>query len=407
MEKFVNISIHHIGGRSGTMEFEFLTQEFESCFTRVLYDADVNCIEQVQERLVGMNQTQILPYCISDKEGKEKFYLLADRYESSLIKPPLVAEESFVYNGGFGFDLDMRGKIDKEIELEVVSLDTIFYNNEKIQEALLVPDYLSLDVEGAELKILKGASKILKENVISLKCEFHSFDACTSIIEYTKAFGFIVSNTSLFEHNFTYKKQVPIGLHGAQKSNGVAGDITFLKSPKAILASSSLPMLDLLKAAFLAFIDYNIDKMYEYINTFLSLENSVKFLELNKQNAIYLAFLSDFSAQLGEYPDIKAMKFSTMFESQSTRGDRFSAQEHVINVEQLRSEYFKIVDKEEFKKYIGVFLNDSFIGVETVCETYGFIDHAQKYKEERLKASAILVVRLGLLQENKLDLSQI
>ena len=50
MNPSYNISVHHIGGRAGTMEFPVLAKEFETNINRVLYDADDSCINQIKSR---------------------------------------------------------------------------------------------------------------------------------------------------------------------------------------------------------------------------------------------------------------------------------------------------------------------------------------------------------------------
>lgn len=403
MKTSYNLSVHHIGGRAGTMEFKPLSPRLENSINRVLYDADESCIEQIEKAHKNNANSTILPYCISDSNTKENFYLLADRYGSSLIKPPRRKKwENFIYNSQFGWDLDMHHDVDTVLDLDVVSLDEIFYqdDNKNIDK----PNYLSLDVEGAERKIFKGAKKLLKHDLLSLKCEFHSFEDCIKLIKYCKKFGFYVSNTSLFNEPFQNEYQTNIGLRGAQQCTGASGDITFLKKPSRIIKYHKLPLLDLLKIAFLSFVDCNIDKMYMYLNKFKAIKGSSDFINLYAKKVSYISFLKEYMMEMDNYPDIKILKYSHLFPTIQDRSDRFNAENSLsINIKELRKRYFKDIDKQVFQNSLMALLSRDKIGIETVCETYGFMDHANKFQVDRGHSMVTLVNTLGVVKDGILD----
>jgi len=390
MNNQLNLSIHHVGGRAATMEFPFLANNFEEHIERVLYDADKSCIDEIEDRTKKNKKIKVLPYCISDSIKTENFYLVADRYGSSLIKPGKI-EKNFSTNKQFQFDFDMSNVVDKIIKLDVVSLDSIYKSSKK----LATPDYLSLDVEGAEKKILKGAKKLLQSNILSIKCEFHSFKGSAKLIKLCKKYGFYVSNSSLFETSFQTEKQVNIGLKGANKGSKTSGDVTFLKKTSHIIKHHKSPHLDLLKVAFLAFTDSQIDKMYEYIKQFNKLKGSASFLKLYSTKIFYVSFLKHFINEYDKYPNIKTIKFSTIFSTSDSRSGRFST-DMLLDMKKIRKRYFKNINIKEFKSSLNYLLNKDDIGIEIVCQQYGFQHYAKLFKEDRLDSISRLLDWLGL-----------
>ncbi len=390
MNTKLNLSVHHVGGRAATMEFPFLPRKFEEHVERVLYDADKSCIDEIKNRTKENKKIKVLPYCISDTIRKERFYLLADRYGSSLIKPGKM-QKDFTTNKQFQFDFDMTNIVDRVVELDVVSLDSIY----KSSQQLATPDYLSLDVEGAEKKILKGAKKLLKSNILSIKCEFHSFKLCAKLIRLCEKYGFYVSNSSLFEISFQSKNQVNIGLKGARRGSKTSGDITFLKKSSHIIKYHKSVHLDLLKIAFLAFTDAQIDKMYEYINQFMKLKGSDAFLKLYSTKIFYISFLAKFIEEFNKYPNITTMKFSTIFPTSDSRSERFTS-EILIDIKKIRKRYFKKIKSKEFKESLHYLLDKNDIGIEIVCKNHGFMNYAKLFKDDRIASINGLLDLLGL-----------
>ena len=388
MYKNFNLSIHHIGGRSGTMEFPYLDELFETNINRVLYDADESCIEQIKTRLKGV----ILPYCISDKVQSESFYLVADRYASSLIQPKK-SKKHFIYNKQFHFDFDLENKIDEIIKINAVSLDSIFTKKNSLE--VNAPDYLSLDVEGAELKILKGTKKLLKSNILSIKCEFHDFEECTKLISFCKKYGFYVSNTKLFQEPFKSKEQVNIGLHGAKNGFGMSGDITFCKKHKYIIKHHNNPLLDLLKAAFIAFNDTHLDQMYTYISAFKKQKGYKDFLSIYSKKISYISFLNHFIKALETYPRVKQIKYSILFPKSKDRSNRFK-ENFFPNRVKIRKKYFKDINVDEFKSSLEHLFNKDHIGIEKVCNQFGYEKFAQELKKDRLADISFLSMWLDL-----------
>ncbi len=394
-----DISIHHVGGRSGTMQFPDLPEVFEKDLERVLYDADESCVEQIEEiHSKSKSKRVVLPYCISDHTGKENFYLHPDRYGSSLLPLEYRKPESyFEENRQFGWELDIYSP-DEVLELEVTSLDDLFINQSGKINAN-PPDYISLDVERAETIVLEGAKKLLHSHVLSFQCEFGMLTTFNSIMDIAKENQFTLSDIELVtcDSSFNYHRQLPIGLRAKKGNNPDCGEIFFLKKPEAIIANHENPLLDLLKAAYISFAHFKLGDMYTYIEKWEVLEGSSNFLNENHSKKKYLTFLKDFIEVFKTYPQIYPLRFSTMFPTVESRSSRFSDQPILQSPEAIRNEYFKQVDKDVFKNTVPSMFTNNYIGIEGVCFSHGFKAHADLIKEKRLQSLIFLLNRLDLL----------
>ena len=97
------------------------------------------------------------PYALSDKNGKKKLFNTQHPMCTSLYKP----NEMFInlYNNLHFANLK------NESEIETITLDT-FVEKYSLNEI----DFIKMDVQGAELDILKGAKSTL-QNVLKIICE--------------------------------------------------------------------------------------------------------------------------------------------------------------------------------------------------------------------------------------------
>ena len=101
------LSVHHIGGRSGSRGFPTI-KNLEHLITSVMYDADFDCIEQIAERSSKSGgETLVLPFALSAKTGIGKLHLTYDPNMTSLLKPLSDLRLNYQYPKS-NFDYDLR-----------------------------------------------------------------------------------------------------------------------------------------------------------------------------------------------------------------------------------------------------------------------------------------------------------
>lgn len=383
------LSIHHIGGRAGNHPFPILPEVFEKSIERVLYEADESCISQIRERTRHLpSRLVILPYCIAGHTGKAPFYIRADRYSSSLLPSP--PQESFRADFDFGWDMDLTHHVDEVCTLDVQSLDNL-YSQESVSAA--APDFLSLDVEGAEPQLLSGAERLLRHHILAVQCEFDLNATFSDLRTIFAQHSFQLVETQMVKTGFCTDKQMSIGVRGVQ-GQGTIGELIGLKTPAAIVKEHDHPQRDLLKAAFIALVLFKFQEMYAYLDAWKKLDGARDYLEKTKPQQSYLQFLSGFIGTLETYPPIFPLRFSSLLPTVALRRERFGESYTPLTACDYRKNYFTYVDQALFKKLATVLVSENYIGIEKSCVDNGFEAHAELIKKFRLDDMCNLLVRL-------------
>ncbi|NJL40139.1 MAG: FkbM family methyltransferase [Leptolyngbyaceae cyanobacterium SM1_4_3] len=135
------------------------------------FDADSDACEAANSELEAnsINWTeQHIPLVVAKSVGEATLYVTQNPACSSLYPP----NESFLarFSG-----LPEMVNLDFTAELETTTLDT-FCQQEGIEEI----DFLQLDVQGAELQVLEGASQILENSILAIQTEVSFSELYTS-----------------------------------------------------------------------------------------------------------------------------------------------------------------------------------------------------------------------------------
>jgi FkbM family methyltransferase len=221
-------SVHHVGGRAGSRGFP-IVEGFESSVVSVLYDADTDCIEQIQADNAKLeSKCYVLPFCLGEKVEEGCLYITHDPYASSTFipNPPVMF---YNYTPKFDYSIQSSFKVVKEISVNVTTLDRILTDNIEI----LPPDFLSIDTQGSELAILKG-SPIALRNVVGVlvEVEFIEFYKAQPLFadvhSYLVEAGFELYSIE-YPDQFTTRRRGPVGSRG----NGqmVWGDALYFRRP--------------------------------------------------------------------------------------------------------------------------------------------------------------------------------
>jgi len=166
------ISVHHIGGRSGSRTFPKM-ERFERDLVNVLYDADEDCVAQIEEINKGLeSELHVLPFCIGQASGVATLNINYDPYTSSLLESNPEYHAYYYFRKNLDYIIEeVTAPIDRR-SVDVIDLDSIFANR-SIEAP--PPDFLSLDTQGNEYDIMQGARKILKDNVLAVVSEVEFF----------------------------------------------------------------------------------------------------------------------------------------------------------------------------------------------------------------------------------------
>ena len=148
----LDIVMFHVGGIGGYGPIDHIINQFAQHAVVVCFEAnpsknDLLVQEQYSARGV---RTVLVPKCVGDARGKQHFYVNKQPASSSLFPPaPQALQEHVVYQG-----INTWGEnceLDHMMEVDTITLDAM------VRDGFLpVPDVLSIDAQGAELRIMGG-----------------------------------------------------------------------------------------------------------------------------------------------------------------------------------------------------------------------------------------------------------
>ena len=146
----------------------------------VAIEADLNTFQLLKRNVALNNLTNVLPLNIAVFSTKTRIKL----YEQSA---------SAKYNS---LILTRAKQTEKYAEINADTLDSILELNEINQV-----NWIKIDVEGAEFEVLKGATKTLSHENISLLIEIHNIDDSNhydNIVDFLKHYSYEIA----FEHRY-------------------------------------------------------------------------------------------------------------------------------------------------------------------------------------------------------------
>jgi FkbM family methyltransferase len=126
------------------------------------FDADADACEaanaDLETRAINWTE-QHIPLALADSEGEKTLYVTQQPACSSLYPP------DDAYMARFAA-LPELASLDFPVEIETTTLDA-FLATEGVQEV----DFLQIDVQGADLQVLKGAAEVLQRSVLAVQIE--------------------------------------------------------------------------------------------------------------------------------------------------------------------------------------------------------------------------------------------
>jgi len=163
------LTIHHIGGRSGSIGNMEIPSDFLKETIVVMYDADQDCTEHIAKMIENdYDKSIVLPYCIGGKNGKTSFHINNCPFTSSTIPTNAAFKDYYFFYSNHDHVWGEASKCLETRNIKMVSLDSLISDH---KPEIPKPDILSLDTQGNEYEILQGAHNILNSNVLAVHCE--------------------------------------------------------------------------------------------------------------------------------------------------------------------------------------------------------------------------------------------
>lgn len=396
MHNKIPLVTHHVGGRTGSRSFPYVPR-FEADIVNVLYDADPDCLDQVRQLNADLKSSLIvLPYCLGSSHGAATLYMAHDPYMSSLYEINPAYADYYTMNIDMDYIHGEVGKPAKELQIEMVTLDELLWQDKRPAP---LPDFLSIDVQGAEYDILMGAARTLDQSVLGLILEvsFHE------IYKDQKLFGDLTR--MLHERGFLFvdfteripatPNREPVGLRAEEFLIGA--DALYLRDCDAIDTSDPARAVVMLrKLAYIAIAFERIEYAFKCLRKSRALAQIEK-LEL-PADAGYMSFVKELEAAANRMPAIYPQTFAQRYPTFEDSNARFTASEQAASKKGL---YGRLKDafgrrypnelitmwqtKQAAADYLTTLpMRISPSPVETVLKKYGMRKLARKVLKRRL-----------------------
>jgi len=124
----------------------------------ILFEPTPTSITALHKRFNGDNLVQILPLAVSDKVGKEQFFLNNNEQTNSLLDNDLTNQKDF----------EDSTKHCETISIDTTTLDVWWEAQEKRLDAII---FIKADIQGAELKMIEGGAVCLRKSVAAIYTE--------------------------------------------------------------------------------------------------------------------------------------------------------------------------------------------------------------------------------------------
>lgn len=216
------ISLIDIGARYGKQRpWQQLSDEYLSYYG---IEADAKEYKKLHEANKSEKFVTYFLAALSDKETTETLYLTQDEGSSSIYKP------NYKYTNKF-YNSDMW-RIKDQISLQTTTLKKIFDENK------IKADFLKIDTEGAELKILKGADRYL-DNILGMEIEVEFLPLYEEQPLFYEVNAFVRERGfELYDLNRYWANQTNINQYSANRGQLILADAIFFRSIDSFYSSN-------------------------------------------------------------------------------------------------------------------------------------------------------------------------
>lgn len=153
--------IHHVGARYGNHPFP-VPEGLADGLAVVLYDADGDSRDGVVSR-----ETKFVAAALADHDGSADFRISINAAASSLLEPSDAPRGFIQPMLGIDWDVERCAAVVERRKLRTRTLDSLLTDSVSIP----APDFLSLDTQGSEFSIIRGAENTIRSRVVGLIVE--------------------------------------------------------------------------------------------------------------------------------------------------------------------------------------------------------------------------------------------
>ena len=359
------LRLHHVGGRGGDRRFPVLPA-FEADVVNVLYDGDSSATEDMSGATEMLASRQVtLSYCIGAAAGPATLRILRLPAGSSLLSVDDAFFRTFEAFGAINFDMGaIDFSVERELAVDLTTLDTCVFERD-----VPPPDFLSLNTQGTEFDILRGADRVLGEHAIGVQCEVTFFElyrgqnSLDDLCRYLMPRGYwlcgLVPHTPYVPSIIAGGRKVapPIGF----RRGGIClqAEALFFKDPRHILAHHAAPHVDLAKGVYMAIVlgNYGLAYCYAALADPAEIPDSCSHLRFAR------AFIAAARAEpVVAVPDVSALN---------------------AGPQALRDWYIRNAEMPAFERHAEALSADTYTASEQACIAFGFQEAADRMREYR------------------------
>lgn len=387
-EHRAKLQIHHIGGRNGVQPFS-LNLTFADDYVLSLYDGDSSC----EPSMVGADgiERRAIIQTFAENPGPIKFNINYDPYTSSIHRKNPKFDSMYAAMNCDYVNGDVRQPV-KVVEVQAITLDA---HAAELAEPI---DFLGLDVEGAEMDILRSGGQTLDRDVLGVLSEVMFYE----FLKGQKTFGDLAAFLEARGYRFIWMKphdteyafsRRPIGWRG--RGVQATGDALFLRDPEAVRATHPDPDLGLAKLAFMAL---NFE-MLDYALDALDLIDDLSVL--SRRAGDFGEFLHQLYQEYRHAPALMPLIFSEEVTAEESAG-RFTGEAPPLenHVERLRALILSKHSKQEFQTALLTLMRKDESSAEVLVRGAGFSALADTMRERREAQIGRLMARLGIIRES-------
>ncbi len=296
---------HHVGARGNVRIPLESDSPLRADFSAFYYDADPDALSGRLTALVKVGEVRFLPYCIGSTREKRTFLIGRNPTASSLyrLNPRYRRYTNPTYLGQM--PLENEHAVEREVSVDLIPLDDICEPTGEYPP----PDYLSMDVEGAEYEVFRGAETALSTSVLWLEAEMWFNPVYDSAATISTNLGHLAEkgfDTFKVEPTNNYEADsLSYGMHGDGQT--FAAEVAVHKRLDMILSQAASDpkgtLLRLYKLAFLAVLNGGNGLCFRCLKEAEALGGDFFADSSGNPPAKYLAFLRGLSSRMQKMAD--------------------------------------------------------------------------------------------------------